>query len=404
MHRITILVLFVGFLFAGASSVLAQAGVEVTDVQVKYTFGDQITFKARFQSSTPIQQASLFFQPQDDVQAHSEPLVIAADGTAQCTYSIQEGILRPFVRIDYWFETTLASGEKSESQRYSFSYNDNRFTWQTVQDASLRIHWYDGDAAFGQAALEAGEAGLQAIQALFPVTNNASTDVYIYSSAVDVQNALSLGGMTWISGHASPDLGVVLVSIAPGDDQESEMQSQIPHELAHVLLYRLTGPAYNTLPTWLREGLASLAEQTQNPDDAQVLSSASKNKALLPILDLCGLFPQDASGAGLAYAESASFTRYLHDTYGASSLQALIQAYSAGLDCEEGATRTLGLSISQLDAHWQQAVLGTNAGNLAVQELLPFLVILLVILIIPIGYAVRIIILRRKSHGSDRSQ
>ena len=162
----------------------------------------------------------------------------------------------------------------------------------------------------------------------------------------------------------------------------------------------MTGAAYDRLPTWLQEGIALQVEQYSSVDYSQVLSIATRNKALLPINALCGPFPADASGAMLAYAESDSFTRYLHDTYGTSGLQALIQAYTDGLSCEQGASRALSLPLSRLDLNWQQAVLGADISGVAFQNLLPYLIILALMLIIP---AWRLgLNLQKKEHQDDR--
>jgi len=120
-----------------------------------------------------------------------------------------------------------------------------------------------------------------------------------------------------------------------------------------------------------------------NADYVQVLGIASQNRSLLPISKLCGPFPQDASRALLAYAESASFTRYLRDTYGTSGLLALIQAYSDGLSCERGVARAFGSSLSQLDLLWRKTALGENTGGIAFQNLSPYLILLIVILATP---------------------
>ena len=383
MRRIFVLLVSLGFLLGFTQPARAQSAVEVTDVGATYTFGEQVTFSAKIQTQIPVQEAYLHFQAEGDQNTHTVPLTVSADGTAEYSYLIQNGLLRPFSRIFFWYHLLLTNGDTFDSPQNSFQYDDNRYPWQTIEDSSLRLHWYAGDVSFGQAAIDAAHAGYRAIQTLIPVTASDPIDIYVYASAADVQDMLSLGGYTWAGGHASPDLGVVLVSIAPGETQNIEMERQIPHELAHVLLYRLAGSAYTTLPTWLLEGIASQAEQYPNADYAQVLTIATQNKALLPITDLCGPFPADASGAILAYAESDSFTRYLHETYGTSSLHALVQAYSDGLTCEPGATRALGLSLSQLDLKWRQAALGEQVSGLAFQNLLPYLILLGCMLIIP---------------------
>ncbi len=271
-----------------------------------------------------------------------------------------------------------------------------------LENSSSESALVTGDISFGQAAFDAANAGYQAIQALIPITPGNPIQIYIYSSAADVQNTLNLGGTTWLGGHASPDLGVVLVSIVPGETQTIEMERQIPHELAHVLLYRLAGPAYANLPTWLMEGIASQAERYPNANYAQVLNVSTQNKALLPLSDLCGPFPADASGATLAYAESDSFTRYVHETYGTSSLQEIIQAYADGLTCEQGVERAFGLPLAELELRWRQAVLGEKTTGMAFQNFLPYLLLLLIVLIIP---AWRLWGMQKKgAYGSNKSQ
>jgi hypothetical protein len=114
-----------------------------------------------------------------------------------------------------------------------------------------------------------------------------------------------------------------------------------------------------------------------------VLTASTKNKTLLPISDLCGPFPADASGAILAYAESDSFINYIHKTYGTSDLQALVKSYSNGLSCDHGVSHVLGLPLSQLGLQWRQSALGEKVTGIAFQTLLPYLVFLALMLLIP---------------------
>lgn len=391
----------------------AQSAVTLSDIRVDYSFGEVITFTARIQSQSTIQESMIVFQVQGDPNTRIAPIQIGPDGSSIYQYPIPGGLLRPFTpalrgftpalrgftRIFFWYRLTLQSGEIYTSPQYYFDYVDNRFSWQTLEDAAVRVHWYAGEITFGQAAFEVAHLGLLAVNSLIPTTASEPIDIYIYATPTDVQEALSLGGQPWLAGQASPDLGVALVSIAPGAEQTIAMQRQIPHELAHVLLYRHTGPAYVQLPTWLWEGIASLAELYPNADYVQVLGIANQNRSLLPISDLCDPFPQDTSRALLAYAESASFTRYLHDTYGTSGLLTLIQAYSDGLSCEQGVARAFGSSLSQLDLLWRKTALGENTGGIAFQNLSPYLILLIVILATP-AHGLLMSGKRRRSHDT----
>ena len=400
MRRIFLLLVSLGLMLAPARQVQAQASVQLTDVGVSYTFGEKIIFSATIQTKSSIQTAYLLFQVEGDTNTHTIPLEVVSGGKTEYTYLIRDGLLRPFSRLFYWYHLALTDSDPYDSSRYSFQYDDNRYPWQTIQDSSLSLHWVAGEISFGQAAFDAAHAGYLAIQALIPVKPGSPINIYIYASAADVQNTLNLGGYTWVGGHASPDLGVVLVSIAPGETQAIEMERQIPHELAHILLYRLTGSTYANQPTWLLEGIASQAERYPNANYAQVLAIASQKKTLLPITSLCGPFPADASGATLAYAESDSFTRYLHETYGTSGLQTLIQAYSDGLTCEQGTERAFGLPLTQLDQAWRQVSLGEKTTGIAFQNFLPYLLLLAIVIVIPVwqllGVQKKVVYDRRK--------
>jgi hypothetical protein len=166
------------------------------------------------------------------------------------------------------------------------------------------------------------------------------------------------------------------------------MDQRIPHELLHILLFQTTGAGFYNLPTWLSEGLASNAELYPNPDYHLLLDNAVENDTLLPISLLCETFPRDASNAILSYAQSASFTSYLYRTYGKSGLQDLVGAYANGLDCENGAQVAVGKSLSELDRNWQSEELSTNVVLSTMNNILPWLILLLTVLAVPVGIAI----------------
>lgn len=382
--RALALCLTVFFLFAShLTPARAQSAVELSDVQVSFLFGSQVTFSARIRAAVPVQEAWLLFQSAGESNAHLARLALSADGRAVYQHPIASSALRPFAPVSFWYRVTLTNGEVYTSPPYTFEYIDNRFPWQILEDEWVRVHWYAGDLEFGQTAFDVAHVGLQKVSEILPYQKSPPIDLYIYASAMDLQNALALGGPTWISGQATPDLGVALVAIAPDSAATLEMERQIPHELAHIVLYQRAGAAYGRLPTWLREGIASLAEIYPNPEYHTALTTAAQNGSLLDMRDLCHAFPNDAGRAYLAYAEADSFTRYLYHTYGAPALFNLVVAYADGMDCEQGARHVFGLTLTQLDHRWRQSTLGSNVLLAAGQNILPYLILVLLILSIP---------------------
>src|SRR5690606_22636842 len=251
------------------------------------------------------------------------------------------------------------------------------------------------------AALDTAARGLLAMTEFIPISLSEPTQIYIYSNASDLQDTLMLGGMEWAGGHAHHELGIAMVAIAPGAGQSIEMETKIPHELAHLMLFRALGAQYERQPAWLIEGIASTMELYPNPEYARALNIASENNYLIPILDLCASLPADTGSAFLAYAQSQSFVTYIRDSFGSSGLARLISAYSDGFNCELGATQALGTPLSQLDLRWRETVLGQNVAGVALRNLLPFLLLLAFVLLVPVWGAIDLLLLRRKRGKSQ---
>ncbi|HEY3312776.1 MAG TPA: peptidase MA family metallohydrolase [Anaerolineales bacterium] len=345
-----------------------------------YLFGQSITFRAQLILPSSTKVANLLFKADGEESAHVLSIQPDAQGNVSQTYLISEVAVRPFATVHYNYRVTLNSGEELTSDDLTFQYEDNRFTWQVLNQDEISVHWYGNDLSFGQAALDVAMRGIKKANQLVLPPQIKPMDIYIYASNNDLTQAVETGGITYVGGHASPDLHLALVSITPGLEQGLEMDQKIPHELAHILTYDLMPQRYTRLPVWLREGIASQAELAPNPDYPQALSQASEQEDLMPIDELCEAFPPETGRLFLAYAESESFTRFIIDKYGQPGLLALTNAYGGGLNCQQGMQQSLGKSLSEMEADWRARSLGEKAGLTAFTNLFPYLAILVVLL------------------------
>lgn len=375
----------------------AQTGIEVEDPDVTVDFGRTITFQAKIKSPIPIQRVSLLYRAVHEEVTLVEALQVAEDGSVSFTYDASLNAFPPFSWVVFWFQATLNDNQTYTSDPIRFQYRDDRFPWRDTSRANVTVNWYAGDDAFGAAALDAAAAGMLAMNEFIPISLSDPIEIYIYSNISDLQDTLFLGGEPWAGGHASPSFGIVLVAIAPAAGQSIEMETKIPHELAHILLYRALGDTYNRQPAWLLEGIAAMVELYPNPEYARALDIAGKSNSLIAFEDLCISFPADAGSAFLAYAQSQSFVTYIRNSFGTSGLARLTNSYGEGFSCELGATNALGAPLSQLDARWRETVLGQNVTGVAMRNLAPFLLLLALVLVVPIWGAIDMIRQRRKS-------
>jgi hypothetical protein len=385
---------------------IAHAQVESLHSSVEYTFGELVFFKAYVQTDTAVKAAVIFFQADNDTRTNVGFAEVHAlgDGSFALGYvhHMSDYSLRPFSSVSFHWELTLENGTTYVSSPERFNYLDNRFSWKTLQkdlpqEKKLVVHWYQGDLQFAQNILDVADAGRERIQDLLALPMPAKLDIYVYADAETMQAALNPGSANWVAGHADPDLGVILVALPEGPEQQLLVEQRVPHELMHILLYQFNPLGYPNLPTWLNEGLASNAELNPNPDYRILLEDAAKKNDLIPLPNLCRSFPREAYGALLSYAESASFVKYLHDSYGVPRLQALVTAYNNGLDCDRGVEKALGASLVQLERNWERDELSQDVALKAFLNMLPWIILLLAVLAAPLILA----LLRLRSHSSD---
>jgi hypothetical protein len=367
---VTILLL----LCSGTLPVRAQAQDMTT--HVSYTFGEKIEFSAQLKNDASVTSVELFLQPQGEGQTRSRQAKWDGNRRLAYTEDLTQSPVRAFSNVVYWFEVTLSSGKTIKSEKDTFYYEDNRFAWRVRTAPGFEVRWYKGDAEFAQSILDVAGLGLTNIQRILPLKLNGTIKIYAYATAQEMRATLQTLGKNWTGAHADPDLSVMVVSLPQGPEQHLEIERQVPHELMHLLLYQWLGSGYGSLPVWYNEGLASTAELYPNPDYLVLLESAQGKDELLPIASLCHEFPRDASGAFLAYAEATSFTRYLYQQYGSSSLSALAKGYAEGMACERGVEVALGETLPQVERNWRNAAFGEAATLKALANLSPWLALL----------------------------
>lgn len=375
----------------------------MTDVNASYTFMQQVNFVAKFQSQKELKEAYLFIEP---FQREAQVVKIDLDtpGEIHFNYDLEKNPLRVFSNIEYWYRLVAADGSQFDSDRFNFLYSDNRFEWQHLGDQEFDVYWYAGDMQFGQTVLNTAHSGLDSAQKYIPLSADPNTPqaikIFVYDNAKDLQKALQLSASAyWVAGHASPDLGTILVSIPGGPEQQLELERQIPHEITHILQYRFAGEQIDQLPIWWLEGTASLAELYPNPDYALVLNNAVENETVIPIESLNQDFPRDASNAFLAYSESASFSRYLYQNYGKASVEEMLNKYLDGIGWEEGIQQAFGTPLTEIQYNWQQKDLGVDTGLQALKNLSPYMLLFLFVLVPPVSIGLKEYHRNKKTDG-----
>jgi hypothetical protein len=381
------------------STASAQTGIRViASPTPEYKFGETLNFQISVQSSVPLTGATLFVRAQDEARTLVGEARLNTGADTRATYTLNLALhpLTPFANVEYWWEIRDSANTQLTTEPENFYYEDNRFPWQTAEREKVTAHWYEGDHAFGQAALDIAVSALTQANRRIHAPLPENVNVYIYANGPDVQAMLAPIGRAWAGGHADPALGVVIVAVTPGPEAESRLRNEIPHELTHLLVYQATSAHYAQVPSWLNEGLAVMNQEEPNPDAPALLDEARRSGTLLSLNNLCGPFPVDATQAELAYAESESVVRYISDQHGDTGLADLLAAYADGAGCSAGVERGLGFPLSELESRWLQTSLNANPTLLKLQALIPWIILAGLVLFSP---AIFILMLGRRGTG-----
>lgn len=343
-----------------ASVLQSQTEIDTEVLPASYSFGEHITFYLNADSADSIiNEVNLFFriQGQPDTVVMTAPVEPAPSVSVALPYESVAEHVPPFSMITYWWEIVAENGARQLTDEQSLYYADNRYAWRPVRDerdgTSWEVFYADGDAAFGQMALDTALRAQDEIVQQLGAAVPGVIRMFVYPSESELRSALSLAGYDWAGGQARPELGVILVGIPDDASAQGEMERKIPHELTHLLVYEATGRARENVPPWLNEGLASVNEFRSDPDRQVLLEQALAEDRLYPLEALCAPFPTDAAAARLAYAQSASVVEYLREEYGSQVIRDLLAAYVDAPSCEAGVDQVLGRDLEDLDASWR---------------------------------------------------
>ncbi len=352
------------------TNALGQGGIELTQQSMDYRFGDYFHFEARFDSSSELVNGQIVIQVEDAEDLLSFEATLGPNGEFLVEINANEEFSPPaFQKINYWYLVANKDGNIFESQRFQLAYEDNRFSWQSVENDHFVIYWHSGKNDFGQSILDSAENGISSTQSILPLAGPTGVEIYVYESQEELQKLMDSANYSWRAGHSDLEKDRVYLSIGPGPAESLEIARQVPHEVAHIMLFQALGAeAYYQLPKWLDEGIASNAEAFSDPLQNDILELLQAEGSLPGFFSLCNSFPQDPNLARISYSLSNSFVDFLKNEYRVVGIGAIVDTYAQNEDCMFGLTDLLGKNLLQLELDWQASVFESSTFDQGIND------------------------------------
>ncbi|MFC1873789.1 peptidase MA family metallohydrolase [Chloroflexota bacterium] len=345
--------------------VQAQSGIIVSDSSAQASYPLRLSFNISAQSQTNITDIRLHYRIDRDgfAEVVSEAyLDFAPDTAVKVQWSLDMrriGGLPPESVVDYWWTLTDASGDTVQTTSQGVVFDDTRFSWQSLTEGMVTIRWYRGDLSFARELMTTAQAALVRLAEDTGAYLKKPVKIYIYATYNDLQSAM-IFPQEWTGGVAYTEYGIIAMGIAP--DNLAWGKTSTVHELTHLVVHQMTFNPYNSLPTWLSEGLAMYNEGLLDPTSAGLLQQAATGNSLISVRTLASPFSSDTDQALLSYAQSYSLVEYLVTTYGQSRMLELMAAFSQGSTYDGALENVYGFDMDGLNILWQEYIIGKFKG------------------------------------------
>jgi hypothetical protein len=342
-------------LVTAAGSAVAADPVTFGEPTATSTFGMSIEFKQPVTVDGLPHRVEILLQAPGDIG----PTVVTLPGEAAAGAStldyrsdLANGSVVPNTPFTARWRVTDEAGKTWLGPPIIHTYDDDRFVWNTLNGDVVRVHWVEGDQAFGRRALKIGDDAVAASAKLLGVTESAPIDFFIYADQQAFYDALGPATRENVGGQAHPDIRTLFALITPADIGASWVESVIPHELTHVVFQTAVDNPYHDPPRWLNEGLAVYQSDGYTDSDRSQVQHAAATGTIIPLDGLAGAFPTTQDRFFLAYAESVSTVDRIIRINGRDALVKLIRSYHDGVSDDEAFQAALGRDVAGFEADW----------------------------------------------------
>ncbi|MBC8265230.1 MAG: hypothetical protein H8E47_14035 [Anaerolineales bacterium] len=355
-RRFALLVLTLVLLTRASPLVLAQEGITVIADAHEYSFSEQIVFRLTAESGSEINDITLIYRTGSALVTNSAypEFSPAKQVEAEHVWRLQRGEIPPGSDIEYSWRIKDAAGNTLETELATFTYMDDRFTWESLAEGKIILYWYDADQTFGRELLSSAVESLARLEENVGVELEKPVKIIVYQSKADMQEALTSQGAVYEEQIIT--LGVVVapdIVLLHGTHQDVDVT--IAHELTHVVVGLATENPYADIPAWLNEGLAMYNEGELRSGNAQALEKGIRENRLLSVRSLTAL-TGNPDEVNLFYGEVYSVVDFLLETYGKEKISELLKVFKEGALADDALMEVYGFDQDELDAQWRESI------------------------------------------------
>jgi hypothetical protein len=261
----------------------------------------------------------------------------------------------PNTHFEFQFRVRASDGTVTLGPVGQGLVEDARFTWRTLDEGLVSVHWYAGDDAFARTAADLANDAIDRAAELLGTTLSAPVDLFVYDTQQALLEAVSPNREN-IAGEAHHDIQTMFVWL-PADRGIDDFAAEVVrHELTHLVFDAATRNPYHDPPRWLNEGIAVYLTAGYAGSDRSLVGAAAATGSLIPLDGIAAFFPAPPDQFFLAYAEAVSAVDYFVRTYGEPDLWDLVRSYAQGMTDDDAFIAATGAGVDDFNAAWFESL------------------------------------------------
>ena len=355
LTSLAVLVAIVALVAASPAATRAQQPITVISDQTQNQFPRGVSFSITFSAPAAVKEVRIQYHLAPDGTGATAVATCTGASTITCTYSLISGngiSIIPGAEITYHWDIEDAAGDKLSTENKLYIHEDTRFTFATLTQDNVTLHYHSGSESQARAVLDATVQTLQKVGALERVHVAFPVKVYLYTTADEMQPAIAPGG----SGRGVQILGEVVYSDTAMVSSDVSTLDIVRHEVAHIVTREATKGPFGIAP-WMNEGISVYSQSHPLENHAASLQSAIDSDRVLSFKEL----NSSASGSvartvGLYYGEAGSIIKFLVDTYGADKFADMIKVFKDGTTPDKAFQTVYGLDQLGIENAWRASV------------------------------------------------
>jgi hypothetical protein len=275
--------------------------------------------------------------------------------SVSCSCVITTADSPPNTNFEFQFRVTASDGTLTFGPVAQGRVEDTRFTWRTIDQGVVSVHWYEGDDAFARTAADLANDAISRAADLLGSTLTEPVDLFVYDTQQALLEAVSPNREN-IAGEAHWDIRTMFVWLPSDVGIDAFAEEVVRHELTHLVFDAATRNPYHEPARWLNEGIAVYLTAGYSATDRAAVENAAAGGRLIPLDGIAGFFPAPPDQFFLAYAEAVAAVDFFVRTYGEADLWNLVRSYAQGQTDDAAFTAATGGDMNAFNAAWFESL------------------------------------------------